>query len=149
MPARPIVWSPKTHTAAKTVSSLLFFLTSSSAATAAKVLYQAAPMGLHWIGSAQWETLQETAKNLENSIEKLYLNALSADLQWKAAVLQVAAEQEALKVAEEQRRLGALTYTDYLNQKNSLESAQVALNNAKYTSLLSRKLLDLYQGLLD
>jgi outer membrane protein len=93
--------------------------------------------------------LQETAKNLENSIEKLYLNALSADLQWKAAVLQVAAEQEALKVAEEQRRLGALTYTDYLNQKNSLESAQVALNNAKYTSLLSRKLLDLYQGLLD
>ena len=86
---------------------------------------------------------------MENSIEKLYLNALSADLQWKAAVLQVAAEQEALKVAEEQRRLGALTYTDYLNQKNSLESAQVALNNAKYTSLLSRKLLDLYQGLLD
>ena len=52
-------------------------------------------------------------------------------------------------MAEEQRRLGALTYTDYLNQKNSLESAQVALNNAKYTSLLSRKLLDLYQGLLD
>ena len=93
--------------------------------------------------------LQEDAKNLENSIEKLYLNAVSADLQWKAAILQVEAEQEALKVADEQRRLGSLTYTDYLNQKNSLESAQVALNNAKYTSLLSRKLLDLYQGKLD
>ena len=93
--------------------------------------------------------LQETAKTLENNIEKLYLNALSADLQWKAAVLQVEAEQEALKVAEEQRRLGALTYTDFLSQKNSLESAQVTLNNAKYTSLLSRKLLELYQGLLD
>ena len=93
--------------------------------------------------------LQETAKTLENNIEKLYLNALSADLQWKAAVLQVEAEQEALKVAEEQRRLGALTYTDFLNQKNSLEAAQVTLNNAKYTSLLSRKLLELYQGLLD
>ena len=93
--------------------------------------------------------LQETAKTLENNIEKLYLNALSADLQWKAAVLQVEAEQEALKVAEEQRRLGALTYTDFLNKKNSLEAAQVTLNNAKYTSLLSRKLLELYQGLLD
>ena len=93
--------------------------------------------------------LQETAKTLENNIEKLYLNALSADLQWKAAVLQVEAEQEALKVAEEQRRLGALTYTDFLSQKNNLESAQVTLNNAKYTSLLSRKLLELYQGLLD
>ena len=93
--------------------------------------------------------LQEDVKNLENSIEKLYLNAISADMQWKAAILQVEAEQEALKVAEEQRHLGALSYTDYLNQKNSLEAAQVTLNNAKYTSLLSRKLLDLYQGRLD
>jgi outer membrane protein len=93
--------------------------------------------------------LQEDAKTLENNVEKLYLNAVSADMQWKAAILQVEAEQEALKVAEEQRHLGALSYTDYLNQKNSLESAQVTLNNAKYTSLLSRKLLDLYQGKLD
>ena len=93
--------------------------------------------------------LQETAKNLENSIEKLYLNAVSADLQWKAAMLQVEAETEALQVAEEQRNAGALTYTDYLTQKNNLEKAQVTLTNAKYTSLLARKLLDLYQGKLD
>ena len=93
--------------------------------------------------------LQETAKNLENSIEKLYLNAVSADLQWKAAMLQMEAETEALQVAEEQRNAGALTYTDYLTQKNNLEKAQVTLTNAKYTSLLARKLLDLYQGKLD
>lgn len=93
--------------------------------------------------------MQETAKNLENNIEKLYLNAVSADMQWKAASLQVEAEQEALQVAEEQRNAGALTYTDYLSQKNNLESAQVTLVNAKYTSLLARKLLDLYQGKLD
>ena len=48
-------------------------------------------------------SMQEDAKNLENNIEKLYLNALSADLQWKAALLQVEAETEALAVAEEQR----------------------------------------------
>lgn len=93
--------------------------------------------------------LQETAKSIENTIEKLYINALSADMQWKAAILQVEAETEALKVAEEQRNAGALTYTDYLDQKNNLEKAQVTLVNAKYTSLLTRKLLDLYQGLLD
>lgn len=93
--------------------------------------------------------MQETVKNLENNIEKLYLNAVSADMQWKAASLQVEAEKEALQVAEEQRNAGALTYTDYLSQKNSLESAQVTLVNAKYTSLLARKLLDLYQGKLD
>lgn len=93
--------------------------------------------------------LQESAKNLENSMEKLYINAMSADMQWKAASLQVEAEIEALAVAEEQRNAGALTYTDYLSQKNSLESAKVTLTNAKYTSLLARKLLELYQGKLD
>ena len=93
--------------------------------------------------------LQETLKSLENNIEKLYLNAVSADMQWKAAILQVEAETEALQVAEEQRNAGALTYTDYLTQKNNLEKAQVTLTNAKYTSLLARKLLDLYQGKLD
>ncbi len=93
--------------------------------------------------------LQEASKNLENNIEKLYLNALSADMQWKAAALQVEAEAEALAVAEEQRNAGALTYTDFLSQKNSLEAAQVTLTNAKYTSLLARKLLDLYQGKMD
>lgn len=94
-------------------------------------------------------SLKETEKSLENSIEKLFLNAVSADLQWKAAILQVDAETEALQVAEEQRNAGALTYTDLLTQKNNLEKAKVTLVNAKYTSLLARKLLDLYQGKLD
>ena len=49
----------------------------SSAATAAKVLYQAAPMGLHWIGSAQWETLQETAKTLVPDGNVTYLNGVT------------------------------------------------------------------------
>lgn len=93
--------------------------------------------------------LQESSKALENSLEKLYVNALSADMQWKAAYLQVEAEVQALQVAEEQREAGAMTYTDFLAQKNSLESAKVSLTNAKYTSLLARKLLDLYQGKLD
>lgn len=93
--------------------------------------------------------LQEAGKTLENNLEKLYINAVSADMQWKAAALQVEAETEALQVAEEQRNAGALTYTDYLSQKNSLDNAKVTLTNAKYTSLLARKLLDLYQGKLD
>ncbi|PWJ64957.1 MULTISPECIES: TolC family protein [unclassified Fibrobacter] len=93
--------------------------------------------------------LQESSKNLENNMEKLYINAMSADMQWKAAALQVEAEMEALAVAEEQRNAGAITYTDYLTQKNNLESAQVTLTNAKYTSILARKLLELYQGKLD
>lgn len=93
--------------------------------------------------------LQEAGKTLENNLEKLYINAMSADMQWKAAALQVEAETEALQVAEEQRNAGALTYTDFLTQKNSLDNAKITLTNAKYTSLLARKLLELYQGKLD
>ncbi len=93
--------------------------------------------------------LMEFSKNLENNIEKLYINAISADMQWKAAQLQLEAETEATAVAEEQRSAGAITYTDFLAQKNNLETAKVTLTNAKYTSLLARKLLDLYQGKMD
>lgn len=93
--------------------------------------------------------IQEDLKSITNNIEKLYLNAISADMQWKAAIMQVEAEKEAVQVAEEQRNAGAITYTDLLTQKNNLESAQVTLVNAKYTSLLARKILDLYQGKLD
>lgn len=74
---------------------------------------------------------------------------MSADMQWKAAQLQLEAETEATAVAEEQRNAGAITYTDYLTQKNNLESAKVTLTSAKYTSLLARMLLDLYQGKMD
>lgn len=93
--------------------------------------------------------LQENLKVLDNTLEKLYINALNADLQWKAASMQVQAETEALTVAEEQRNAGALTYTDFLTQKNNLEKANITLVNAKYTSILARKLLELYQGELD
>lgn len=91
-------------------------------------------------------TKQETNKNLENNIEQLYLQSLSADAQWNAALLQVQAEEEGFRVAEEQRLAGTLAYTDYLEQKNNLESARSTLTQAKYTSILARNLLDLYMG---
>lgn len=89
---------------------------------------------------------QETAKSLENTIEQLYLNALAAEQQWYAATLQVEANTEALKVAEDQKSAGAITYTDYLQRKSDLESSKLTLTQAKYSSLLARALLDLYSG---
>lgn len=87
---------------------------------------------------------REAEKNLENIIETLYLNAKSADLQWEAALLQKEAEEEAYRVIEEQRLLGLVSYTDFLEQKNKLESALITLNSAKYKSLLMRIQIDIY-----
>jgi len=99
------------------------------------------------VASEQSEVAKkETNKELENNIEQLYLQAVSADAQWEASKLQVEAEEESFRVAEEQRTAGALGYTDYLEQKNNLETARTNLTQAKYTSILARHLLDLYTG---
>lgn len=89
---------------------------------------------------------RDTEKSLENAIELLYLNAESADLQWEAAILQKEAAEEVLRVAEEHRTYGIMAYTDFLEQKNKFEVAELNLNKAKYNSLLMRKRIDLYRG---
>ncbi len=88
----------------------------------------------------------ETEKNLENQMETLYLNALSADAQWKAALIQLKAQEEVFRVSGEQEQAGTISYTDFLEQKNRLDHANTTFTQAKYSSLLARRLLDLYRG---
>lgn len=89
---------------------------------------------------------RETGKNLENSLEQLYMQAESADASWLAAIASLESAQESFDVAVEQRKAGSLTFTDFLEQKNNLQNAQSVLIQAKYTSILARKLLELYMG---
>lgn len=89
-------------------------------------------------------TQQETLKALENLMEQLYLNAMAAENQWKAAILQVQANEAAFQVADDQKNLGAITYTDYLSYKADLETSKITLTQAKYSALLARSLLKLY-----
>ncbi len=91
-------------------------------------------------------TRRETGKNLENSLEQLYMQAESADASWLAAIASLESAQESFAVAAEQRNAGSLTFTDFLEQKNNLQNAQSVLIQAKYTSILARKLLELYMG---
>lgn len=91
-------------------------------------------------------TRRETGKNLENSLEQLYMQAESADASWLAAIASLESAQESFAVAVEQRNAGSLTFTDFLEQKNNLQNAQSVLIQAKYTSILARKLLELYMG---
>lgn len=99
------------------------------------------------VTAAQTElSRQESEKKLENSIETLYLNALSADEQWKAAFIQLKAQETAFKATEERNLAGAAGYTEFLEQKNKLDLAKITLTQAKYTCILARNLLDLYRG---
>jgi len=91
-------------------------------------------------------TQRETGKTLENNLEKLYMQAESADASWLAAIAGLESAEEAFRVAVEQRSAGAISFTDFLEQKNNLQSAKSTLTQAKYTSILARSLLDLYMG---
>lgn len=91
-------------------------------------------------------TKRETGKTLENNLEQLYLQAQSADASWNAAVAGLESAEEAFRVAAERRSVGAIAFTDFLEQKNNLQSAKSTLTKAKYTSILARHLLDLYMG---
>lgn len=89
---------------------------------------------------------RETGKTLENNLEKLYMQAESADASWLAAIAGLESAEEAFRVAAEQRSAGTISFTDFLEQKNHLQSAKSTLTQAKYTSILARSLLDLYMG---
>lgn len=89
---------------------------------------------------------RETGKTLENNLEQLYMQAESADASWLAAIAGLESAGEAYRVAVEQRAAGSISFTDFLEQKNKLQSAKSTLTQAKYTSILARSLLDLYMG---
>lgn len=89
---------------------------------------------------------RETEKTLENNLEQLYMRAESADASWFAAIASLESAKEAFDVAVEQRNVGSLTFTDFLERKNDLQNARSVLIQAKYTSILARKSLELYMG---
>lgn len=89
---------------------------------------------------------RETEKTLENNLEQLYMRAESADASWLAAIASLESAKEAFDVAVERRNVGNLTFTDFLERKNDLQNAQSVLIQAKYTSILARKSLELYMG---
>lgn len=89
---------------------------------------------------------RETEKTLENNLEQLYMRAESADASWFAAIASLESAKEAFDVAVERRNVGSLTFTDFLERKNDLQNARSVLIQAKYTSILARKSLELYMG---
>ncbi|HOV72004.1 MAG TPA: TolC family protein [Dysgonamonadaceae bacterium] len=87
-------------------------------------------------------------KELHANIETAYLNAINAQSQYIAAKEKVKSSTESYNVLDEQFRLGLRNTIELLTEKNTLINAQHELLQAKYMALLSRKVLDYYQGLI-
>ncbi|MFY0253382.1 TolC family protein [Chitinophaga sp. 30R24] len=92
-------------------------------------------------------TLQDTKTNLTQAIEQAYINVLSAQAQYDAAVEQLKYAQEGYRIASEQLKVGAANIVVFLQQKNLYIQALQAYVQAKYTAALDIRIYDFYRGI--
>ncbi|MFT4071971.1 MAG: TolC family protein, partial [Dysgonamonadaceae bacterium] len=90
--------------------------------------------------------LQDTKKTLWKTIEGLYQDVVAGQSKYMAAQDQVRSTKLSYDLLQEQYKLGMKNTVDLLTQKNNYSNALQELLQAKYTALLSMKLLNFYQG---
>lgn len=89
---------------------------------------------------------QHTKTQLQQSIERAYVNLISASDKYTLLKSQVGSFAESFRTAEIRFNAGAITSVDYLIAKNNLDRAKDNLIIAKYDFVLREKVLDYYEG---
>lgn len=97
------------------------------------------------ISEAELEYLN-AQKELQKTIEDIYLDATSSLAQYAAAIEQVKASKTSYNLAQEQFNLGMKNTVELLTEKNNFLSAQQEMLQAKYMAILNAQLLRFYQG---
>lgn len=85
-------------------------------------------------------------KTLFKTIETIYLDAVSSQTKFKAAMEKLQSTQTSYELVSEQFNLGMKNTVELLTEKNNLLSAQQEVLQAKYMTILNTKLLNFYQG---
>jgi outer membrane protein len=91
-------------------------------------------------------SLQGTKTTLDQAVEQAYINVLNAQAQLTTAESQWAINKESFKITNEQLRLGAFNTIDLLTQKNLYTQALQAYVQAKYNTILNKKIYEFYTG---
>lgn len=89
---------------------------------------------------------QHTKTQLQQSIERAYVNLISTSDKYSLLQSQVGSFAESFRTAEIRFNAGAITSVDYLIAKNNLDRAKDNLIIAKYDFVLRKKVLDYYEG---
>lgn len=88
----------------------------------------------------------DTEKTLLKTIESLYQDAVAGQSQYRAAKDKVNSSELSYQLVQEQYALGMRNTVELTTEKNNYANALQSLLQAKYTALLSIKLLNFYQG---
>ncbi len=85
-------------------------------------------------------------KNMLQTIESLYQDALAAQAQYLSSKQQLEAVELSYELVADKFNLGMQNATDILVERNNLNIAQQNVLQAKFTALLSQLVLNIYQG---
>ncbi|MEO6188226.1 MAG: TolC family protein [Ginsengibacter sp.] len=89
---------------------------------------------------------QNTKNQLQQSIERAYVNVVSTAEKYKLLMDQVNSFRESFRAAEILFNSGASNSVDYLIAKNNLDRTTTNLIISKYDFVLRTKVLDYYEG---
>ena len=92
----------------------------------------------------EWTSLQ---KELLRNVESAYLDAVSAQAQYLSARQKEKYARESYELTSEQFRVGVKNTVELITAQNEYSAAQQQVLQAKYLTLLSIELLNIYQGL--
>ena len=92
----------------------------------------------------EWTSLQ---KELLRNVESAYLDAVSAQAQYLSAREKEKYARESYELTSEQFRVGVKHTVELITAQNEYSAAQQQVLQAKYLTLLSIELLNIYQGL--
>ena len=90
--------------------------------------------------------LQDTQKQLYQTIETYWLNATNSQAKYVAAKSSVESMATSYELMTEQFNLGLKNIAELLNSRANLLDAQQTMLQDKYTALLNRNLLNFYAG---
>ena len=92
----------------------------------------------------EWTSLQ---KELLRNVESAYLDAVSAQAQYLSAREKEKYARESYELTSEQFRVGVKNTVELITAQNEYSAAQQQVLQAKYLTLLSIELLNIYQGI--
>ena len=92
----------------------------------------------------EWTSLQ---KELLRNVESAFLDAVSAQAQYLSAREKEKYARESYELTSEQFRVGVKNTVELITAQNEYSAAQQQVLQAKYLTLLSIELLNIYQGL--
>ena len=92
----------------------------------------------------EWTSLQN---ELLRNVESAYLDAVSAQAQYLSAREKEKYARESYELTSEQFRVGVKNTVELITAQNEYSAAQQQVLQAKYLTLLSIELLNIYQGL--